>query len=135
MYGTHRCINKFYVVEEKVTILDLGREKQKSGEDLNAFVKRFIEKTNDCVDSISESTKIKMCMAGMLDDYRMFLKNLDIHSFSKLIDEYKRMAASLKSKMKMETQIPMGIPLMTGPRPGEAVEEEAGDSTVEKEKG
>lgn len=93
---TQAFMNKIYVAEEKVIILNLGREKKKSGEDLNAFVKLFREKTIDCVDSISESTKIKICMAGMLDDYLVFLENLGINSFNKLIDSYKRTAASLK---------------------------------------
>lgn len=68
---------KFFCVEAKYTLVELGRTKQYPGKNFDIYVKRFHEKALDYY---------KVCIQGMSDEYRVFLENLSFSSFTKLME-------------------------------------------------
>ena len=52
--------------------------KQKNGEDLMEYNKRFRDIALDCYDHCEERTLVEMCMTNMIREYRAVLENLEI---------------------------------------------------------
>ena len=59
--------------------------KQKSGEDLLEYIKRFRDIALDYYDHYEEKTLVEMCMDNMIMKYRVVLENLDIALFTQLL--------------------------------------------------
>lgn len=55
------------------------------GEDLDLYVKRFHKKMLDYVDSVYEEVLFNVHLYDMNDEYKVFLENLTLSSFSKLM--------------------------------------------------
>ena len=71
---------KYFHEEETVMLATLHAIKQKSGEDLMEYIRRFKDITLDCYNHCEEKTLVEMCMANMIREYRAVLENLEIFS-------------------------------------------------------
>ena len=70
-------VDAFYR-EEIVTLATLQATKQRNGEDLMKYIKKFGDIALDCYDHCEERTLVEMCMTNMIREYRAVLKNLKI---------------------------------------------------------
>ena len=59
--------------------------KQRPGEDLVQFIKRFEDVSLDCYGDHEENELIETCISNMLFDYRLNLENLCITQFANLL--------------------------------------------------
>ena len=69
--------------------------KQRSGEDLMEYIKRFKDKALDCYDHCEKKTMVEMCMGNMIMEYRVVLENLEISQFAHLLQKAKKTAQSV----------------------------------------
>ena len=69
---------KYFHGEEIVTLATLQGTKQKSGEDLMEYIKRFRDIALDCYDHFEEKTLVEICMGNMIMEYKAVLENLEI---------------------------------------------------------
>ena len=65
-----------------ITLATLQETKQRSGEDLMEYIKRFKDIALDCYDHYEEKTLVEMCMGNMIREYRAVLENLEISQFA-----------------------------------------------------
>ena len=101
---------KYFHGEETVTLATLQATKQRNGEDLMEYIKRFRDITLDCYDHCEERTLVKMCMTNMIREYRAVLKSLEISQFAQLLQKAKKTAQSIKlSSDKRNTQQAIAI--------------------------
>ena len=75
------CI-KYFHGEETVTLVTLQTTKQRNGEDLMKYIKRFRDIALDCYDHCEERTLVEMCMTNMIREFRAVLENLEISQFA-----------------------------------------------------
>ena len=73
---------KYFHEEEIVTLATLQVTKQKSGEDLIEYIKRFKDIALDYYDHYEEKTLVEMCVGNMIMEYRVVLENLEIFQFA-----------------------------------------------------
>ena len=71
------CI-KYFRGEETITFATLQVTKQKNGEDLMEYIKRFRDIALDCYDHCEERTLVEMCVTNMIREYMAVLENLEI---------------------------------------------------------
>ena len=83
---------KYFHGEEIVTIATLQATKQRSGEDLMEYFKRFRDIALDCYDHRKERTSMEMCMTNMIREYRASLENLEISLFAQLLQKTRKTA-------------------------------------------
>ena len=69
---------KYFHREETVMLATLQATKQRSGEDLMEYIKRFKDIALDCYDHYEERTLVEMCMTNMIREYKVVQKNLEI---------------------------------------------------------
>ncbi|OMO98613.1 reverse transcriptase [Corchorus capsularis] len=90
---SHMCTlfgEKFLSTQERVTLIDLGREHQRRGEDLMDYIQRFRERVLDIHEQHDEKELVKVCLQGMFDEYRVHLENLSLHTFAVLVEAARR---------------------------------------------
>ena len=73
---------KYFHGEETVTLVTLQVTKQRNGEDLMEYIKRFRDITFDCYDHCEERTLVEMCTTNMIREFRAVLENLEISQFA-----------------------------------------------------
>ena len=73
---------KYFHGEEIVTLATLQATKQRNGEDLIEYIKRFRDIELDCYDHCEDRTLVEMCMTNMIREYRVVLENLEISQFA-----------------------------------------------------
>ena len=64
--------------EETLMLATLQATKQRNGEDLMEYIKRFRDITLDCYDHCEERILVEMCITNMIREYRAVLENLEI---------------------------------------------------------
>lgn len=106
---------KFFFTKAEYTLADLRRTRQykivnNPGKDLDLNVKRFHEKTLDCVDPVNEEVLVNVCLHGMNDEYRVFLENLTFSSFSKLMEKGRPKNESMRRTPKSSSAVPLYMP-------------------------
>ena len=77
---------KYFHEEETVTLATLQATKQRNGEDLMEYIKRFRDIALNCYDNCEERMLVEMCMTNMIREYRAVMENLEIsslHSYCK----------------------------------------------------
>ena len=89
------CTMYFYR-EETVTLATLQAIKQRNGEDLMEYIKRFRDIALDCYDHCEERTLVEMCMTNMIREYRTVLENLEISQFAQLLQKARKTAQFVK---------------------------------------
>ncbi|KAK9911759.1 hypothetical protein M0R45_035650 [Rubus argutus] len=87
---------KYFEHEERVTISQLNATRQRSGENLIEFVRRFRDLALDCYDEKGEGALVEICIGNMLPEYRVYLENANIDTFSRLMDAVKKTSMSVK---------------------------------------
>ena len=87
---------KYFHGEEIVTLATLQATKQRSGEDLMEYIKRFRDIALDCYDHCEERTLVEMCMTNMIREYKAVLENLEISQFAQLLQKARKTAQSVK---------------------------------------
>ena len=66
---------KYFHGEETITLATLQGTKQKNGEDLMEYIKRFKDIALDCYDHYEGKTLVEMCMGNMIMEYKAVLEN------------------------------------------------------------
>lgn len=77
---------KFFCAEVKFTLVVLGRMRQYSGEDLDAYVKCFMRKHQIAMIQWLEDVLVDICLYSTIEDYWIYLENRSFIYFSGLID-------------------------------------------------
>ena len=67
-----------FTEKKTVTLATLQATKQRSGENLMEYIKRFKDIALDCYDHYEERTLVEMCMTNMIREYKAVLENLVI---------------------------------------------------------
>jgi len=73
-----RLCAKYYPGEDKVTFQSFQMVRQRPGEDLVQFIKRFEDVSLDYYGDHEEKEFMEICISNMLFDYMLNLKNLCI---------------------------------------------------------
>ena len=106
---------KYFYGEEIVTLATLQATKQRSGEDLMEYIKRFRDIALDCYDHCEERTLVEMCMTNMIREYKAVLENLEISQFAQLLQKAKKTAQSVKPSVDKRSAS-QAIAVSTGER-------------------
>uniref|UniRef100_A0A803QFA1 Retrotransposon gag domain-containing protein n=1 Tax=Cannabis sativa TaxID=3483 RepID=A0A803QFA1_CANSA len=89
---------KFFMIEDKWNIADL------SGERLVNYVQKFREKAFDCAETMAKKDLVKMCIKGLLDEYRLHTENQAIYNFVELIAKSRNTEATVCRLAKPSNQ-------------------------------
>ena len=84
---------KYFHGKETVTLATLQATKQRNGEDLMEYIKRF---SDIVLEIYEERTLVEMCITNMIKEYRAILENLEISQFAQLLQKAKKTAKSVK---------------------------------------
>ena len=87
-------MKNFFTLEEKLTLLDLQHEKQRVFDGLLEYIHRFKDL------SLEEERLVDVCIAGMLYEYQPYLENLQISSFTRLVESTRRTSMSVRKPLK-----------------------------------
>ena len=90
--------NKFLEEECAVHIMDLGRVKQRSGEPLTMFVKRYRDKALQCKETLPEVDLVYGCIKNIEDGSQVFLSMGGITTFAELLKRAADVSESLKKQ-------------------------------------
>ena len=93
-----RFCAKYYPGEDKVAFQSLQMVRQRPGEDLVQFIKRFEDVSLDCYGDHEEKKLVETCISNMLFDYRLNLKNLCIIQFADLLQRTRRTTLTIRTK-------------------------------------
>lgn len=91
----HAFTDKFFCEEEHVSIISLSQIKQRSGEDLVGYVRRFRERTMEYLEPIAESKLVDLCVAGMLQTFKPYVVIHTFNNFSRFIEATRRISDSI----------------------------------------
>ena len=93
-------MKKFFALEKKLTLLDLQHEKQRVSEGLLEYIRRFRDLSLLCYDPVEEERLVDVCIVGMLYEYLPYLENLQIYSFTRLVEAVRRTSMSIRKPSK-----------------------------------
>ena len=85
---------KFYMAEDRLSIVDLTSERQRNGEALTTYVQRFRERALDCEETVPEKELVKLCIKGMFAEYRIYIENHAIYDFAGLLTKARNTEAT-----------------------------------------
>ncbi|KAJ1408149.1 Retrotransposon gag domain [Sesbania bispinosa] len=91
---------KFLEEEGAIHIMDLGRAKQKSGESLVAFVKRYRDRALQCKETLPEADLVYGCIKNIEDGSQIFLSLGGITTFAEFIRQGSDVAEAIKRQGK-----------------------------------
>ncbi|CAL9001484.1 unnamed protein product [Prunus brigantina] len=66
------------------------------GEDLMDFVRRFWDLALDCYDENDEEALVEICISNIMADYRVYLENIGISQFSRLLEATRKTSILVK---------------------------------------
>nr|POE66823.1 hypothetical protein CFP56_52033 [Quercus suber] len=115
-------MKKFFTLKEKLTLSDLQHEKQTMSEWLLEYIRRFKDLSLLCYDHVEEEKLVDVCIAGMLHEYRHYLENLQISSFTRLVKASRRTSMSIRKPSKGSTSQVVSTPKQPWRREGKKVE-------------
>ena len=92
--------------EDKVTFQSLQMVRQRPGDDLVQFIKRFKDVSLDCYGDHEEKALVETCISNMLFDYKLRLENLCITQFVDLLQRTRRTAQTMRTKRVLVPQDP-----------------------------
>lgn len=87
---------KYFHGEETVMLATLQATKQRNGDDLIEYIKRFRDIAINCYDHCEEKTLVEMCITNMIQEFRDVLENLEISQFAQLLQKARKTAQSVK---------------------------------------
>ncbi|RYQ92888.1 hypothetical protein Ahy_B09g099130 [Arachis hypogaea] len=88
--------NKFLEEEPSMHIMDLGRVKQRQGEGLVAFVKRYRDQALLCIDTLSKPQLVYGCIRNVEDGSQIYLSMSNINTFSELLKRASDITEAMK---------------------------------------
>ncbi|KAL6141772.1 hypothetical protein ACLB2K_060059 [Fragaria x ananassa] len=88
---------KYFQHEERVTIAQLNNTRQQAGENLVEFLRQFRDLALDCYDEKDEESLMEICIGNILPEYRVYLENIGITQFYRLIEAVRRTSMSVKT--------------------------------------
>ena len=91
---------KFFTLEEKLTLFDLQPEKQRVSEGLLEYIRKFRDLSLLYYDLVEEGRLVDVCIVGMLYKYQPYLENLQISSFTRLVEAARRTCMSIRKPLK-----------------------------------
>ncbi|KAJ1393179.1 Retrotransposon gag domain [Sesbania bispinosa] len=91
---------KFLEEEGAFHIMDLGRVKQKAGEGLLAFIKRYRDRALQCKETLPEADLVYGCIKNIQDGSHIFLSLWGISTFAELIKKGTDVAEAMKRRNK-----------------------------------
>ncbi|CAL9012398.1 unnamed protein product, partial [Prunus brigantina] len=91
-----RFCKRYFQHEERVTTTQLNNTRQKYGEDPVNFVRRFRDLALDCYDEKNEETLVEICISNIVADYRVYVENIGISQFSRLLEVVRKTSISVK---------------------------------------
>ncbi|CAL9016172.1 unnamed protein product [Prunus brigantina] len=91
-----RFCKKYFQHEERVTTTQLNNTRQGHDEDLVDFVHRFRDLALDCYDEKDEEALVEICISNIVADYRVYLENISISQFSRLLEAVRKTSISVK---------------------------------------
>ena len=115
-------MKKFFALEEKLTLSNLQNEKQRVSEGLLEYIRRFRDLSLLCYDPIEEERLVDVYITSMLYEYRPYLENLQISSFTKLVEAVRRTSMSVGKPSKGSTSQAMSAPRQLWRRENKKVE-------------
>ena len=96
-----------------MTLATLQATKQRTGEDLMEYIKRFRDIALDCYDHCEERTLVEMCMTNMIREFRAVLENLEISQFTQLLQKARKTAQFVKPSSD-KRNAPQAMAVSTG---------------------
>ncbi|CAL8138363.1 unnamed protein product [Prunus armeniaca] len=84
------------LTHERVTTTQLNNTRQKHGEDPVDFVRKFQDLALDCYDEKDEEALVEICISNIMVDYRVYLENIGISQFSRLLEAVRKTSISVK---------------------------------------
>ena len=96
-------MKKFFALVEKLTLLDLQQEKQRISEVLLGYIHRFRDLSLICYDPVKEKRLVDICISGMLYEYHLYIENLQIPSFTRLVEASRSTSMSVRKSSKSST--------------------------------
>ena len=103
-------MKKFFALEEKLTLSDLQHEKQRVSEGLLEYIHRFRDFSLLCYDLVEEERLVSVCIMGMLYEYWSYLENLQISTFTRLVEAARRTSMSVRKLSKGSTSQAVSMP-------------------------
>ena len=101
---------------------DLQHEKQRVFKGLMEYIHRFRDLSLLCYDPVEEERLVDVCIAGMLYEYRPYLENLQISSFTRLLEAVRRTSMSVRKPSKGSTSQIVNAPRQPWRRENKKVE-------------
>ena len=92
--------SKYFHAEETMMPTTLQGIKQRNGEDLMKYIKRFRDIAPDLYDHFEERTLVEICMGNMIMEYQAVLENLEISQFAQLLQKVRKTAQSFRPNSK-----------------------------------
>ena len=89
---------------------DLQHENQRVFEGLLEYIRRFKDLSLLCYQPVKEERLVDACIAGMLYEYRSYLKNLQISSLTRLVKAARRTSMSMRKPSKGSTSQAVSMP-------------------------
>ena len=89
---------------------DLQHEKQRVSEGFLEYIRRFRDLSLLCYEPVKEERPVDACIAGMLYEYRSYLKNLQISSLTRLVEAARRTSMSMRKPSKGSTSQTVSMP-------------------------
>lgn len=77
---------------------------------LLGYIHRFRDLSLICYDPVEEERLVDICIVGMLYEYFSYLENLQIPSFTRLVEASKRTSMSVRKPSKSLTSQTMSAP-------------------------
>lgn len=96
-------MKKFFAFEEKLKFSNLQQEKQRVSEGLLEYIHRFRDLSLLCYDPMEEESLVDVCISSMLYENHLYLENLLISSFIRLVKASKRISMSVRNPSKGST--------------------------------
>nr|POF27167.1 hypothetical protein CFP56_08538 [Quercus suber] len=91
---------KFFALEERLMLSDLQHEKQRVFEGLLEYIRGFRDLSLLCYDPVEEERLEDVCISSILYEYRPYLENLQISSFTRLVKATRRTSMSMRKPSK-----------------------------------
>ncbi|CAL9011987.1 unnamed protein product [Prunus brigantina] len=85
-----------YMHEERVTTTQLNNTCQKHGEDPVDFLRRYRDLALDCYDEKDKEALVEIFISNIVADYRVYLENIGISQFSRLLKAVRKTSMSVK---------------------------------------
>lgn len=89
-------MKKFFTLDEKLTLSVMRQERQTISEGLLDYIQRFRDLSLICYNLVEEERLVDICIVGMLYEYRLYLENLQILSFTRLVEASRRTSMSMR---------------------------------------